>query len=254
MFFILSKILAHALKPFVIICGLLTVSWIIKNPKWKKRFFISGICLLLFLGNGFIANEVALLWEIPPTPFSEVQNHEWGLLLTGVTRYDVGPKDRVYFSRGADRVTHTVQLYKLGKIKKILVTGGSGRMDAPDEIESEEVANALRLMGVPDSVIFLENHSRNTYESAVNSKKFFDQLKINPACVMVTSAFHMRRSLMCFRKANLNVTPFSVDFQTHKRKFNLDILIVPSIEAIESWQTLAKEWIGIVAYKMAGYI
>lgn len=255
MFFILSKILAYLLVPFVIISILLIASYFIKrNLVWKKRLFGLALILLVFFGNDFIANEVVLLWEIPATKFSGVKDFEWALLLTGVTKYEVGPTDRVYFNRGADRVTHTVQLYKLGKIKKILVTGGSGRLDAMEIKESEEVASALKLMGVPDSVIFLENNSRNTYESAVESKKILDERKVESTCLLVTSAFHMRRSLLCFEKAGVKVEPFSTDFISHNRKFRLDILLVPSTEAMSHWQTLIKEWVGIIAYKLAGYI
>jgi uncharacterized SAM-binding protein YcdF (DUF218 family) len=254
MFFILSKILAYALVPLVIVCVLLIVSAFLKNVSWKKRFFYSGLGILLFCSNDFISNEVALLWEIPVTRFADVGNYEWGLLLTGVTKYEVGPTDRVYFNRGADRVTHTVQLYKMGKIKKILVTGGSGRLDALEIKESSDIASALRLMGVPDSVIVEENISRNTHESAVESKKIIDQKKLNTKFLLVTSAFHMRRSLLCFRKVGLDVDPFSVDFITHKRKFNPDVLFIPKMEALLNWQILIKEWTGIVAYKMAGYI
>jgi uncharacterized SAM-binding protein YcdF (DUF218 family) len=254
MFFILSKLLAYALVPLIIVCFLLVVSALLKNASWKKRFFYCGLGILLFCSNDFIANEVALLWEIPVTRFADVGNYEWGLLLTGVTKYEVGPNDRVYFSRGADRVTHTVQLYKMGKIKKILVTGGSGRLDAMEMKESGQIASALRLMGVPDSVIVEESISRNTHESAVESKKIIDQKKLNSKFLLVTSAFHMRRSLLCFRKVGLDVDPFSVDFITHKRKFNPDVLFIPKIEAMLSWQILIKEWTGIVAYKMAGYI
>ena len=172
MFFVLSKILAFLLVPFAIIFILFTTSFFLKrNLLWKKRLFAAALILFFFFGNDFITNEVILLWEIPATKFDDVKEHEWALVLTGVTKYEVGPTDRVYFNRGADRVIHTVQLYRLGKIKKILVTGGSGRLDALDIKESVEVASALKLMGVPDSVIFLENNSRNTAESAIESKK-----------------------------------------------------------------------------------
>ncbi len=255
MFFIFSKILAFLLVPFVIIFLLLVASFFMRrNLVWKKRFFGMALAMFFFFGNNFIANEVILLWEIPATKFSDVREHEWALLLTGVTKYEVGPTDRVYFNRGADRVTHTVQLYKLGKVKKILVTGGSGRLDAMDIKESVEVASALKLMGVPDSVIFLENNSRNTAESAIESKKILDGKKVQSSCLLVTSAFHMRRSLLCFQKVGLNVEPFSTDFISHKRKFNIDILLIPSTEAMLHWQILIKEWVGIIAYKFAGYI
>ncbi len=254
MFFILSKTISIVFQPFFLICASLITSFFVKREKWKKRFFAIGLCLLIFFSNQFLSNEIVLLWEVPVTKFSDVKTYEWGILLTGVTKYDVGPKDRVYFSRGADRVVHTVQLYKAGKIKNILVSGGSGRLNAPDEIEGEEVKKALLLMGVPDSVIVVEGNSRNTHESALASKKILEERSASGRSLLITSAYHMRRSMMCFEKAGISVDTFSTDFISHHPKFYFDILVVPSLEAFLNWQTLFREWTGIAAYKLAGYI
>src|SRR5882762_3757216 len=110
MFFVLSKILAYLIMPVVIICCLLVAAAVIKKQSLKKVLFYSGLSLLLFCSNDFIVNEVMLLWEVPITPFREMsKNYEWAILLTGVTKYDESLlNDRVFFSHGADRVTHTV--------------------------------------------------------------------------------------------------------------------------------------------------
>jgi uncharacterized SAM-binding protein YcdF (DUF218 family) len=196
-----------------------------------------------------------MLWEIPAIPFKDLKkNYELGIVLTGVTKYNVGPDDRVYFSSGADRVTHTVQLYKLGKIKKILVSGGSGRLDAPEKKEGFEVVSALKLMGVLEDDLLLESESRNTHESAEEVKKILNDKVEAADCLLITSGYHMRRSIACFKKVGLNVDTFSVDFRSHKRKFSFSTLIVPSVEAIENWNILIKEWTGMIVYKIAGYI
>ncbi len=196
-----------------------------------------------------------ILWEVPVTPYSELKkNYTWAILLTGITKYDVGPRDRVYFSSGADRVTHTVQLYKLGKVKRILVSGGSGRLSAPERKEADEVAEALVLMGVPLSDIVKEANSRNTHESAVAVKKILQGTATPDDCLLVTSAYHMRRSAACFRKVGWRMDCFSVDFLSHKRRYSPDVLIVPRVEALINWQVLIREWVGIISYKLAGYI
>src|SRR5882672_11484336 len=157
MFFVLSKILAYLIMPVVIICGFLISSALVKRPALRKRLFYAGLSLLLFCSNDFIANEVAILWEVPISLYSAMdKEYAWAILLTGVTKQEEGKRDRVFFSRGADRVTHTVQLYKLGKVKKILVSGGSGRLSMPDQKEADEIADALVLMGVPQQDIVRE--------------------------------------------------------------------------------------------------
>jgi uncharacterized SAM-binding protein YcdF (DUF218 family) len=255
MFFLLSKILAFASKPLTLAMVLFLVAAFVKKQPRRKRLFITGFSVLLFFCNHFIANEVMNLWEVPVTPFKDLKkNYEWGIVLTGVTRYDVGPDDRVYFACGADRVTHTVQLYKMGKIRKILVSGGSGRLDAPDRKEAFEVAAALKLMGVLEDDILLESESRNTHESAQAVKKILSDKADPSECILITSAFHLRRSIACFRKAGLSVDMFSVDFKSHKRKYSFETLVIPSSEALDTWSVIIKEWVGMLAYKIAGYI
>ena len=73
-------------------------------------------------------------------------------------------------------------------------------------------------------------------------------------CFLITSAFHMRRSLACYRKVGLAIQPFTTDFYAHKPRYTPDAFLIPSVDAIGNWQKLIKEWIGLIAYKMAGYI
>src|SRR5687768_908320 len=255
MFFFLSKTLTYLTMPLTIICICLVVSLFVKNLKWKKRLFWTGLIMLLFFSNEFIANECMRAWEIEATPFSEVSKHKWAIVLTGSTVDKTDPDDRVYFQRGADRVYHTVQLYKLGLIEKILVSGGTGRLVGASKPEADRFKDAMIVMGIPDSVILIENQTRNTFESAVEVKKMLQDFKVeDDQCMLITSAFHMRRSLACYHKAGLKPTPFSTDFYTHPREFYLDALIIPQLDSILLWHKLVKEWVGMIAYKIAGYI
>ena len=197
-----------------------------------------------------------LAWEPDATPFADIKRkYEYGIVLTGVTSPQLIPKDRVYFGKGADRVTHAIQLYKMGLVKQIIVSGGSGRLIEIEEREADNLRDAMILMGVPIGDILIENISRNTFESAVEVKKMLELRNVNPSdCILITSAFHMRRSIACYRKAKMEMDTFTTDFYTHKRVFTPDALLIPRIEAMFIWQRLFKEWIGFVAYKIAGYV
>jgi len=255
MFFVLSKVLQYLVMPLTVVCVLLLLSAGLKNQRWKKITFWAGLSLLLFFSNDFIANEVMRSWEIKTTAYAAMRKYEMGIVLTGATIPLLEPDDRIYFQRGADRVTHTVQLYKLGLIRKILISGGSGRLTEAEEPEANKFQRAMMLMGVDSVDILLEGETRNTHESAVEVEKLLDTLNIRAEdCLLITSAFHMRRSLACYQKVGLSLTPFSTDFYSHPRHYYPDAFIVPKVEALNTWQKLIKEWVGIVAYKMAGYI
>ncbi|MCX8491698.1 MAG: YdcF family protein [Cyclobacteriaceae bacterium] len=202
-----------------------------------------------------MSNEIILLWEVPPTPFADLKKkYMYGIVLTGVGKSKMEPTDRMYFSRGADRVTHTLQLYKLGFIQKILVSGGNGNLYTVQKQEADEMAEVLVLMGVPKKDIVVENTSRNTHESALEVPKMLRENVKPEECILVTSSFHIRRSKACFKKQGWNVDVFSTDFISHKRKFTPDALIIPSASALINWHILTREWAGIITYKLMGYI
>lgn len=254
MFFILSKVLAFLTNPLVFVFGFLIASVWTKKAHLKKRFFWIACSLLLFFSNDFIANEAMRAWETDATPYASINKvYDWGIVLTGVTLNDREPADRVYFHHGADRVTHSIQLYKKGIIRKIIITGGVGRVLTAGRPEADELASVMIMAGVLESDIVIERESDNTHENAANVKKLLPE-QSDERCVLITSAFHMRRAKACFQKVGLNTDCFSTDFYTHPRQFTPDVLFIPRADAINLWQKLFKEWLGMAAYWAAGYI
>ena len=255
MFFILSKTVPYLVMPLSLIVISFLVGVFVRRPKLKRVFFWLGFGLLIFFSNDFIANEAMRNWEIPAVPFSDVKPHKLGIVLTGTTIDKTDPDDRVYFNKGADRVTHTVQLYKLGLIEKILISGGMGTITESTEPEANKYERVMIMMGVKADDIIIENATRNTYESAVAVKPMLERMGYTEQdCLLITSAFHMRRSLACYRKAGLSPDVFSVDFYSHPRQFYPDSVLVPRVEALVNWHKLFKEWIGFAAYWAAGYV
>ena len=255
MFFFLSKTLNYLTMPLTMVFICLLASFFVKNAKWKRKLFLSGLILLFIFSNDFLSNELMRAWEIEGKPFDSLRKHKMAIVLTGATIPALKPDDRVYFQRGADRVIHTVQLYKLGLIEKILISGGSGRLIDIGEREADEFKEVMVLMGIPEHDIIIENETRNTRESAVEVKKILNNMNISDAdCLLVTSAFHMRRSLACYKKVGLDPESFTTDFYTHRRVFYIDSLLLPKIDALNVWHKLLREWAGFVTYKLAGYI
>ncbi len=255
MFFVVSKVLAFLAQPLAIVVLLLIVSWVVRNARWKKIAARTAFVILLFTSNYFISNEVMKGWETPITTFESIQApYDYGILLTGVTNTEMKPKDRVYFNRGADRATHTLQLYKLGLVKKVIISGGSGRLNGTGVREADDLADFLMLAGMPREDIIIENISKNTHESSVEVKKILDQIEGPKKLVLITSGYHMKRSLACFRKENLQPDHFATNPISQETRYTPDALFIPSLDAMNMWQTMLREWVGFVAYWLAGYI
>lgn len=254
MFFVLSKILNFLTNPLVFVFGFFIASLLFKKAHLKKRFFWIAFSLLIFFSNEFIAHEAMRAWEGKPTPYASIDKvYDWGIVLTGVVANDRQPTDRVYFQHGADRVMHTIQLYKKGIIKKILISGGTGALVIHNRPEADEIREVMLMTGVPETDILIERDSRNTHESAVATKAMLAK-EPGDSYVLITSGFHMYRSIGCFEKAGLEADTFRADFYAHPRYWTPDVLLIPRADSIGLWQKIFKEWAGIVAYKISGYI
>ncbi len=253
MFFILSKVLVFLLSPLLWIFLILLYAFFSKIPARKKMALPAGLLLLFFFSNGFIANKAFHAWEGDPTSLSTLKDYNTAIVLTGVTNYRKGFPDRIFFGKGADRVIHTVQLYKLGKVKKILISGGSSALSGERIAEADQLRLVFRFCGIPDADILLENQSRNTKESSRYTKSLIDSRGINGDFLLVTSAFHIPRSIGCFEKAGLKVEPYAVDFYSNDGDVQFEDFIVPTADAISKWTLLIHEVFGYWVYKIMGY-
>ena len=255
MFFVLSKTVNYLLQPLSIVFVLGILSIILWKTKWGKRLRITSILLLILFTNDFIANEIIGLYETPVTPLKSInKKYKYGIMLTGVTATNKELKDRVYVASSPDRVNHSVLLYKKGIIEKVVISGGSGKLLDPTYSEARQLYSLFTLMGVDSTDLIIEGESRNTYESAVAVKKMLESVTTPQDCLLITSGYHMPRSKACFAKQNWNCDTFSTDIRFHAREYTPDVLFIPKYEAVGNWQTLLKEWFGIIAYRVSGYI
>jgi uncharacterized SAM-binding protein YcdF (DUF218 family) len=135
---------------------------------------------------------------------------------------------------------------------KLIFTGGSGLMQPESKIKDADIAKeTLASIGVPVDRMTFEDASRNTHENAVKTAEL-----IHPTAqqkyLLVTSAWHMPRSMACFRKAGWNVYPAPTDYMTgggmsSRLQFNLAEHLVKIDLAVH-------EYYGLLAYRAMGYI
>src|SRR3989344_4220099 len=98
---------------------------------------------------------------------------------------------------GRNRISHTVDLYKQGWAKQIVVSGGLNK--PPFSRPAWQMGKLLIKKGVPASKIIVESNTQNTYEQAkevINLAKKQKWSKI----ILVASAFHQLRAFLTFIK------------------------------------------------------
>jgi uncharacterized SAM-binding protein YcdF (DUF218 family) len=257
MYFIASKVLAFIADPFTWFLVLFAVGLFrfLKYRKGKRSLF-SSLFLILLLTNPFLSNLAIRYWEPDTYSADSISKpYDVGILLSGATRGLDQSAQRPLYGPGVDRVLQTIELYQKGKIKKIILTGGSGSLEFPEQKESYWTMKLLKDFGVPDSVVFLEGESRNTRENAQFTAKM---IRSNPELsgrkLLITSAFHMRRASGCFSKANLEFDIYPVDSGKSILSLNPYRVIIPNVYSIHVWDQLIRECVGMATYYFMGYI
>lgn len=148
------------------------------------------------------------------------------------------------------RFQTAAQLYLAGRAPRIVLSGGalSGEVS-----EAQGMAHALRLSGIPESALILENFSRTTYENATLTE---DELKDRHigTVLLVTSALHMPRAMAAFRKQG--VTAIAAPSQPQ--------IVLPAEQPLSPWlpdqrafdasRSIIKEYSGLFVYWLRGWV
>lgn len=254
MFFILSKILAFLFSPLVWVFGLLVFTLFHKNEKRNKRIRVVALAVLYFCSNSFVVDELFRAYE-PVTPDYDLMTtkYEAAVVLGGIGSIDQRLQ-KVTFNYSGDRLFQPLRFLHNKRIKKLVFTGGSGSIEFPEDKEGKFIKKYLQEIGIPDSLLVIESESKNTYENAVFTKKLLDSLNIKGELLLVTSAYHMPRSMAVFKKAGFeHLTPYITNKESGNRRFTFDHLFIPNPDALFQLQFLIHEWVGFAVYKLKGY-
>ena len=254
LFFLLSKLLDFVLLPTVWFAALLLATLLARpSGPWRNRWLGAAVLLFVVGTNNALVNEALLAWEAPPVTLRAVAPADAVVLLTGITKGYKSPHDRIYLGSGADRLTNTLWLYRAGKVRRIIISGGSSAVLSNANTEAGALRTLLRLSAVPDSVIMLEEWSRNTHENARYTQQLLARNPDIRSLVLVTSAFHMRRALGCFAKVGLRPQAFPADFYSSDRQLTPDYWLVPDPSALTRWSLLLHEIAGYWVYRLQEY-
>ncbi|TGM59116.1 YdcF family protein [Leptospira vanthielii] len=254
-FFTLSKfgtVLLYPLPVFFLLSFLL----ILKTKSGHGKFRLFQIILFLYLAsNAYVANFLlqSLEKDYPPIAISNVPKADVAIVLGGMINTISLHQGRPELSDSADRLTDAIRLYKAGKVKKILFTGGSGLLFA-DTYKEADLAKELFLgLGVPEKDLIWENKSRNTYENAVETKKLLVEKKLESA-ILITSAFHIKRAAGCFEKQNIQFVSFPTDYRATNLQAGAFELYIPSAGFLDQTTLAIKEWVGYFVYRTKSYL
>jgi uncharacterized SAM-binding protein YcdF (DUF218 family) len=103
-----------------------------------------------------------------------------------------------------ERINHAIDLYRAGRVRKIIFTGGQGNRNEPTEAAAAR--NYALQNGVPLSDVLLEQSSHTTYENMVYAKKLVDQYGMKKTLI-VSDPLHMKRAMTMALDVGLDAYP-----------------------------------------------
>jgi Uncharacterized conserved protein len=255
--FLLSKIAWLAVQPLSLVFGLLVLG--IAALAFKFRMLacvLHGIAaLVLFVTIFTTTGAVALqrLEGVFPKPASDPDEVACMIVLGGAVDTEVTTvRSEIELNQAADRFVEMARLARLFPDAKILVSGGDGSLSGTYEGDADSSARFLANMGVDTSRLVRENTSRTTQENVANVQALMQEFRFSP-CLLITSAFHMPRSIGLFRAAGIDVIPWPIDYRTSGRA-QLGFDFTQPTSNAQLTATAVREWLGLAAYRILGRI
>ena len=257
MFFLLSKIIWFCLKPSTLIAvtlgiGLyqLTRQRIVSGRRWVT----GALAALLICGLSPLSDMLfsTLEHRFPRPDLSAPGTHVDGIIILGGSedgRINV-MRELMSLNESAERMTEAVALSRQFPASRVVFTGGSHAVLMTKTPEGQRAQRFLTALGVDPARQIIEDKSRNTYENAVFTKAMV-QIKPGERWLLITSAWHMPRSMGIFRKAGLDVIPWPVDYRAPEGAGLF--MPQPSIaQGLIRLDTISKEYFGLLVYWLTG--
>lgn len=253
-FFYLSKILWALLAPDLFLVYLFAAGVLclyLQKLKAAKFFLVASLSLLLIVA--FLPVGLWLLYPLekrfPANP--ELPPDVDGIILLGGT---INPSTSAAWGQAemgnsAEREIAFMQLAREYPEARLVMSGGNGEIFGQQYREADISQSLLQTLGMDLQRIVFERDARNTYENALNSKPLM-QPRIGETWLLVTSAYHMPRSVGIFCKQEWPVLPWPVDHYTAPDDLMaLDSNLGGNLGVL---RIALREWAGLAVYYMTG--
>ncbi|OQY33775.1 MAG: hypothetical protein B6241_06905 [Spirochaetaceae bacterium 4572_59] len=145
---------------------------------------------------------------------------------------------------GTDATKRMLEGYLLQKRTGLpLIFSGGSPLHKEYPSEASIASELLLKLGMDSHLIYLEDKSRNTFENAANIKRVYKAESI----ILVSSAYHMKRSVKVFKDLDVQIVPYPVDYKVEDLPY-IVLDYFPSMNSLENSYHALHEYIGMIYY------
>ena len=238
-------LLAEPLPQVLLLLLLGLILYRVRRRGVAKLFLVVATLWLWLASSSLFANYLMAQLEqgFPPVAAQNLPEADVIVLLGGAIRGEVSADTLADMSGVGDRLIFAVAAYKAGRAPAIAVTGGAKEGFAP---EARLMRDILVTLGVPSQAIVMEARNRVTLDNTRFTRHTLAAMNAK-SVLLVTSAFHMRRSLLVFDALDIDVYPAPTDFQVVKGEFSFWHLL-PDVKALQRTTWALHEFAGYLYY------
>lgn len=256
LFFAISKSFGYMLIPtnFLIGLGLFgAILLLTRFARLGRRLMVTALVLLAVCAFSPLSNFVLYPLEQRFPKWDASRGEPDGIIvLGGPLDADLSAAHGVPVIAGAaDRIIGAATLAHRYPNARIVYTGGSPNLISNDAKEADYATALFQGLGIAKARLTMERQSRNTRENAEFSREIVKP-KPGERWLLVTSAYHMPRSMGVFRKAGFPVEAYPVDWKVGTRE-DLFKFYVTATDGLQLVDVGAREWLGLIAYRIAGH-
>jgi uncharacterized SAM-binding protein YcdF (DUF218 family) len=161
-------------------------------------------------------------------------------------------RGQLLVNESGERVIALADLARRYPDARIVFAGGGGNIVEDQLAEAAGLALFAGTLGLDPQRITYEDRSRTTRENAIFTRELVEP-EPGARWLLVTSSWHMPRAVGCFRQVGFDVIAYPVDFRTRGPSDRWRPFAFSS-EAMRRLDIVSKEWVGLVAYWLAGYV
>lgn len=254
MFFVLSKVLGFFAVPsnLLMVTGLLGASLLFTRFVRAGRVLVIVTVLMLLIGGlSPLGNALILTLEDRFPPWDDSGEAPAGIIVLGgaITPDVSAARLQPALNEAAERITSVAELARRFPNARIVFTGGTGRLLGGFS-EADFAGQLFDSFGISPERVALEGRSRNTVENARFTKELV-QPKTGEHWLLVTSAFHMPRSMGVFQREGFAVEAYPVDWRTRGSR-DVVMLFGDVASGLARTDTAVHEWAGLIAYWLTG--
>ncbi len=253
-FFWISKLVWMVIKPDFLLVLFLFVGLIcLYAGALKKAKLILGLVVIAMLTITVVPIGKWLLSPLEnrfPTNPELPEKVDGIIVLAGAEdNYRSALWKQVELGRGVERLYYFMKFMHEYPDAIHVFTGGTGSIVHPEYKSADQARKIFRGLGFDVDKILFERESKNTYENGVNSYKMVKP-KPGEKWILITTAWHMPRSVGIFRKLGWPVIPYPVDHWTEPGSFfEIDLDLAGHLR---NFKIGAKEWVGLLSYYISG--